>query len=241
MDRQKTGEFLRTLRRAKGLTQEQLAERFAVSPRTVSRWETGSSLPDVATLLELADFYETDIRALLCPKEAAAAADAPRDTLQTVAAYAAEQEKGRFSQTAVLVLGTLAVVLVCTVLFMGETKGLLYGVLAPALCRKLLVLVYVLAATLLIAYLRARLWGETPTREPERTTAATVSGKEIVPGTHGAGRSKGGFSYVVNFCTAEGQPLQLFAHEIEYGSLREGTHGMLTYRGRYFVAFAPQP
>lgn len=240
MDQNQAGEHLRALRKAKGLTQEQLAERFGVSSRTVSRWETGGNLPDVATLLELADFYETDIRALLCPEETAAAA-APRDTLRTVANYAAKQEKGRLSQTAALVLGTLAVVLVCTVLLMGETKGLLYGVLAPALCRKLLVLVYVLAATLLIAYLRARLWGETPTREPEKTVFATVQSRQIVPGTHGAGRSKGGFSYVVNFCTDEGETLQLFAHEIEYGGLREGTHGMLTYRGRYFVDFAPQP
>ena len=36
------------------------------------------------------------------------------------------------------------------------------------------------------------------------------------------------------------EALQLFAHEIEFGSLREGTRGQLTYRGRYFVAFRPE-
>ena len=240
MNQNQVGERLRALRKAKGLTQEQLAERFFVSSRTVSRWETGSHLPDVATLLELADFYEADIRELLCLEPLSAPEDGPRDTLQTVAAYATRQEKGRFSQAALLVLGTLAVLLVCTILFMGETKGLLYGILSPDLCRRILVLVYVLAATLLIAYLRARLWGETPTREPEKTVAAAVESKQIIPGTHGAGRSKGGFSYVVNFRTKEGQTLQLFAHEIEFGALREGMDGTLTYRGRYFVAFVPQ-
>lgn len=43
MDQKKIGEFLRTLRKEKGLTQEQLAEEFNVSGRTVSRWETGDS------------------------------------------------------------------------------------------------------------------------------------------------------------------------------------------------------
>lgn len=43
MNQQKTGDFLKRLRKDKGLTQEQLAETFHVSSRTVSRWETGVS------------------------------------------------------------------------------------------------------------------------------------------------------------------------------------------------------
>ena len=37
----KIGEFLQELRKDKGLTQEQLAEKVGVARRTVSRWETG--------------------------------------------------------------------------------------------------------------------------------------------------------------------------------------------------------
>ena len=43
MNQQKAGAFLKRLRNEKGLTQEQLAEKFYVSSRTVSRWETGVS------------------------------------------------------------------------------------------------------------------------------------------------------------------------------------------------------
>jgi transcriptional regulator with XRE-family HTH domain len=43
MDQVKIGAFLKRLRKEKGLTQEQLAERLSVSGRTVSRWETGVS------------------------------------------------------------------------------------------------------------------------------------------------------------------------------------------------------
>ena len=65
MNQQKTGKFLKCLRKAKGLTQEQLAEHFYVSPRTVSRWENGNNMPDVDILIGLADFYEVDIRELI--------------------------------------------------------------------------------------------------------------------------------------------------------------------------------
>ncbi|MBD5542660.1 MAG: helix-turn-helix domain-containing protein [Lachnospiraceae bacterium] len=65
MDQKKTGNFLKKLRKEKGITQEQLAERFYVSSRTVSRWETGTNMPDLDILIEMADYYEVDIRELI--------------------------------------------------------------------------------------------------------------------------------------------------------------------------------
>ena len=62
MNQIKTGELLRKLRKEKGLTQEQLAEHIGVSRRTISRWETGNNMPDLSVLIELADFYDVDIR-----------------------------------------------------------------------------------------------------------------------------------------------------------------------------------
>ena len=62
MDQAKIGGFLKELRKEKNMTQEQLADKFFVSRRTVSRWETGSNMPDLDILVELADFYDVDLR-----------------------------------------------------------------------------------------------------------------------------------------------------------------------------------
>ena len=65
MDIVKIGKFLQTLRKENGLTQEQLAERMGVSRRTISRWETGSNMPDMDILMELSDLYTVDLREIL--------------------------------------------------------------------------------------------------------------------------------------------------------------------------------
>lgn len=65
MDQKKFGSFLRELRKEKQLTQEQLAERFGVTSCSVSRWETDSNMPDLSILVELADFYDVDIRDII--------------------------------------------------------------------------------------------------------------------------------------------------------------------------------
>ncbi len=61
MDQVKIGTFLKELRKEKDLTQEDLAEQLNVSNRTISRWETGSNMPDIGMLVEIADFYEVSI------------------------------------------------------------------------------------------------------------------------------------------------------------------------------------
>ncbi|MBR2414032.1 MAG: helix-turn-helix domain-containing protein [Clostridia bacterium] len=50
-------ENLKRLRMAKNMTQEQVAETLSVNPQTVSRWECGTTLPDVLTLPLLAKLY----------------------------------------------------------------------------------------------------------------------------------------------------------------------------------------
>ena len=56
---------IRTLRTAKNLTQDELAEKLFVTRQTVSNYETGKSRPDVEMLARIADILETDVNSLI--------------------------------------------------------------------------------------------------------------------------------------------------------------------------------
>ena len=65
MDQKKTGDFLKELRKEQSLTQEQVAEKLGVSSRTISRWETGTYMPDISMLVDIAEMYDVDVREII--------------------------------------------------------------------------------------------------------------------------------------------------------------------------------
>lgn len=65
MNTQKVGEQIAALRKAKGLTQNDLGERLGVTFQSVSKWERGETLPDTAILVDLADVLETTVDFIL--------------------------------------------------------------------------------------------------------------------------------------------------------------------------------
>ncbi len=56
---------IKRLRKEKGLSQEELAEKLNVVRQTVSKWENGLSAPDAEMLLNIADVLDTQISAIL--------------------------------------------------------------------------------------------------------------------------------------------------------------------------------
>ena len=58
-------ENLKTMRKAKGYTQEELAIKLNVVRQTVSKWEKGLSVPDADVLCKIADALDTDVSTLL--------------------------------------------------------------------------------------------------------------------------------------------------------------------------------
>lgn len=59
------GERIRKLRKESGLTQEQLAEALSVSVSAVHKWESGKATPELGMLVDIAEFFETSVDALL--------------------------------------------------------------------------------------------------------------------------------------------------------------------------------
>lgn len=65
MDINKIGKNIATLRKKKGLTQQELGDKLFVTDKAVSKWERGLSLPDISILEKLSDILDTYIYELL--------------------------------------------------------------------------------------------------------------------------------------------------------------------------------
>ncbi len=138
MDTKKIGGFLKTLRREMGLTQEQLAEILLVSGRTVSRWETGTNMPDLSILIQMAEFYAVDVKEILDGERKSENMDKEwKETLSKVADYnKLEREKANqagnavFGLTFVVCAAMIVIQLLMTgdvAVIAGETVVLLVG------------------------------------------------------------------------------------------------------------------
>ncbi len=68
----KLSEKILSLRTARGLSQGDLAEKLEVSRQSVSKWETGQSIPDLDKVIKLADFFGVTTDCLLRENETGA-------------------------------------------------------------------------------------------------------------------------------------------------------------------------
>ena len=138
MDQKMIGLFLKELRKQKGLTQGQLAEYLGVSDRSVSRWENGNNMPDLSILVELADYYEVDIREIIDgERKGENMNNEMKDTLLKVADYgdtqkqkAAQAGNNAFGITFIICAITIVVQLLVSrsmLMVVGETVILLIG------------------------------------------------------------------------------------------------------------------
>ena len=132
MDQVKIGRYLQELRKEKGLTQEQLADKMGVARRTVSRWETGNNLPDLDILIELSDFYEVGLRELLDGERKSEDMNKEmEETVLKVAEYSNE-EKTRFTQRLhwMFVAGFIGFILFMVISVMGLENTTPYETIA---------------------------------------------------------------------------------------------------------------
>ena len=147
MDTVKIGAFLRELRKEKNLTQEQLADVFNVSARTVSRWETGSNMPDISILVEIADYYQLDVREILNGERNSALPESDSSSLKDVAEYAdKEKEKMAVKARIYAIAGICGMFIYGLVKAFGSAGSIICGLIASAA----MIMVYAALASCII-------------------------------------------------------------------------------------------
>lgn len=126
MDQVKIGSFLKELRKEKGITQEQLAEALNVSNRTVSRWETGSNMPDISILVDIADYYDISIPEIINGERKSETMNKEeRELAKTMSDYATIEKENIFKEMKVQsIIGLCALIIY---LILHETGAYMYN------------------------------------------------------------------------------------------------------------------
>lgn len=117
-------ENLKALRRARGLTQEELAIRLHVVRQTVSKWEKGLSVPDADLLLRLSEVLDTTVSRLLgadIPEDEGSRNELAEQLSRINEQLAVRNRWGRFILR--LVLGILAAIVVFNILLLVFNYG----------------------------------------------------------------------------------------------------------------------
>ncbi len=65
MDNKKFGKFILQLRKEKGWTQQEFADKIFVTDKAVSKWERGLCFPDISLMIPIAELFSISVSELL--------------------------------------------------------------------------------------------------------------------------------------------------------------------------------
>ena len=155
MTRQTIGAFLATQRKAHGYTQEEVAEKLGISNRTLSKWETDRSSPDILALPALAQLYGVTVDEILRGER-----DKPQEAALPPEAQAEQQERARKARRSLLRRKLSALQARSYIAYGVAAAGFLLLAIAALLTEEVAVLVlailgaaaYAAAAILLLAF-----------------------------------------------------------------------------------------
>lgn len=128
IDKQKLGAFIAELRKEKGYTQKELAERLFVSDKAVSKWETGVSIPDTTLLIPLADLLGVTVTELLTYQRLEPSTPMDADKIENVLKAAItyteeEQAKAHHSKRQWSMVYMICLLISCTEVIFSYMKG----------------------------------------------------------------------------------------------------------------------
>lgn len=139
MDQSKTGKFIAQERRVQNLTQRQLADKLAISDKTVSKWECGKGLPEVSLMLPLCEILQITVNDLLSG-EKVAEGDYQKKAEENMMDLIRENAENKERMTLSIICGVITIIAVCALVMLASYLEL------PAAVRILLLVCAVLTA-----------------------------------------------------------------------------------------------
>ena len=134
MDQITTGKFIAERRKARGLTQRELAELLNISDKTVSKWERGLGLPEVSLMLPLCKELDISVNELLSGRKLSDSEYKQNAEDNILSLIQEERKKAKFQTI-------IAVIVVVATFFAGLTLIMLSGFLEMKTLYRILLIV----------------------------------------------------------------------------------------------------
>lgn len=132
MDQIQIGKFIAESRKARNLTQRQLADALSISDKTVSKWECGKGLPEVSLMLPLCAALDMTVNDLLSG-EKVSAADYQKKAEGNMINLMKENEENRKKMALSILTGVITIIAVCALIVIAAFMDL------PAIVRIILI------------------------------------------------------------------------------------------------------
>ena len=123
MNQIQIGRFIADSRRARNLTQRQLADALSISDKTVSKWECGKGLPEVSQMLPLCAALEITVNDLLSG-ERVAEADYRKKAEENMMELIRENAENRLRMAQSIVCSAVTVIAVAALVFLASFLAL---------------------------------------------------------------------------------------------------------------------
>lgn len=128
-------ENIKTLRKAKGLSQEELAVKLHVVRQTISKWEQGLSVPDSDLLISLSEALETPVSTLLGETVMEAEVDEVKALSEKLEIINLQLARRKVMRKAILhwllIALCVGIVIIAAILFVGNSFYLRWDYSAP--------------------------------------------------------------------------------------------------------------
>lgn len=135
----KIGKFIAGERKAKGLTQRQLADVLSISDKTVSKWECGKGLPEVSLMLPLCETLNITVNDLLSG-ERVSEVDYQRKAEENMMDLMKENQENKKRMALSVICGMITIIAVCSLIVIASYIEL------PVLARIAVILLAVVTA-----------------------------------------------------------------------------------------------